>query len=1019
MTRDTREKLQGEETLNPGQRHYDDEFNRLTSSPDMKALDDQGDAAAREYDPNATKQSLSSLSGAEKANGKSEKQAVGDTAAGKAVVGAANIAGSPVAGQAVKLLSRIKTKKGGAVTGVVLIVMLLIIAVASILPFGLLVNLKENGTDWATRYTRIGLNSKIRQQLPKKIFDDPSACTGIGALCRYKKGLSETDIERLRTVVNIDDADIGRTADGRLFVKRMTFPGDAGDIDITKTNFAEIHKTVPRFQSGFNSIINPKALTFRSKFSIRKMSLFNVDRAKPLGDVTDETSALKNFRTRFYTSAKQALGFDTRTPDDTSSLTDQQRASAAALGDLEGVVNQQADAMRGSDIINDGPNPVVPDTTQLDGTKLATNTVSGGAKGAVMGVFATIDSACMIYNVIRIVNFGVKVYTAAALIQYAGLFTTIADKQKASDISAAEIAFVASILLRKSTMPASKGKDFSQSEGWQLISNGTIANPNELARFSVGSTASQALNTVYAAFNLGGTSREVCSKVLSWWGQGLLLGGGIITSILSGGTGALAGTGIGIAKGIALSFIQQMLVPRLIPIVAGVVAPDPKKDPEGGYGAGNAIAVGLMAFGSQMGRANGMRPLTKAQFAALQDSPDARTLAAVDKLERQKLGMFSLDNPDSVQNTVAMKLLPLMTPKSSVSEYISSAHNLVASTLPNVVSETAIAADTTDPYGSKYCDEEQTNAKLGIDAGADWMYDANCNLIYGPHPELIDNPKYADEANAQWMVDNGHIDPETAEPTSNDYKEYLELCPDGVDPVNDGMSADLEEGKDLSICWSSEEKYLHFESERQNTAVNTGLSAASENKLGQETYQSSADTSTAPPSLDSGGLVQGDPKLLAQQILASPNFSISDKYSYQINNYAAGDYSCNINPTILSMLATIVQEFKIYVSSLNRYCTGTYAGAGSTSYHYIDGGGHAVDIAIVNGVAYEGDANRAYSINYEGIDMLNYIVPKLPSGSRFLQGQCRPAGAVTNIPSGVTQGFKDFCNHQHIQVPIQ
>lgn len=34
---------------NPGDSHFDDEFNRLTSTPDMKALDDRADAGAREY----------------------------------------------------------------------------------------------------------------------------------------------------------------------------------------------------------------------------------------------------------------------------------------------------------------------------------------------------------------------------------------------------------------------------------------------------------------------------------------------------------------------------------------------------------------------------------------------------------------------------------------------------------------------------------------------------------------------------------------------------------------------------------------------------------------------------------------------------------------------------------------------------------------------------------------------------------------------------------------------------------
>lgn len=117
--------------------------------------------------------------------------------------------------------------------------------------------------------------------------------------------------------------------------------------------------------------------------------------------------------------------------------------------------------------------------------------------------------------------------------------------------------------------------------------------------------------------------------------------------------------------------------------------------------------------------------------------------------------------------------------------------------------------------------------------------------------------------------------------------------------------------------------------------------------------------------------------------------------------------ACNLDPAILRALKTLVvdQGSSVTVSSFNRYCTGTVVGAGVSSYHYRNGGGHAVDLGAIDGAANAGDARMiAFAQRFVN------VVDK-PAG--IGQKQCRPAGSVS-IPAGVIQ-FDDTCNHLHLE----
>ncbi|MFK4850204.1 hypothetical protein ACI3KT_01095 [Microbacterium sp. ZW T6_19] len=127
---------------------------------------------------------------------------------------------------------------------------------------------------------------------------------------------------------------------------------------------------------------------------------------------------------------------------------------------------------------------------------------------------------------------------------------------------------------------------------------------------------------------------------------------------------------------------------------------------------------------------------------------------------------------------------------------------------------------------------------------------------------------------------------------------------------------------------------------------------------------------------------------------------------------------CLIDAAILKALKTVVvdKNFSISISSLNRYCTNEQVGTGTASYHYRDGGGHAVDINRVNGVTATGSTPQ-------DLALINAMFSALPAPAGL--GQIGCGGRNVTVPSGWVQ-FKDGCNHNHfeyrggpISVPIE
>jgi hypothetical protein len=115
---------------------------------------------------------------------------------------------------------------------------------------------------------------------------------------------------------------------------------------------------------------------------------------------------------------------------------------------------------------------------------------------------------------------------------------------------------------------------------------------------------------------------------------------------------------------------------------------------------------------------------------------------------------------------------------------------------------------------------------------------------------------------------------------------------------------------------------------------------------------------------------------------------------------------CTLDPTLLGVLRTLVVDrgFSIYVTSFNRYCTNTLTGSGTASYHWRDGGGHAIDLGRVNGVLSTGGTAQ-------DLALIREFASLVPGKAGVGQRQCRGPLA---LPANVVT-FNDTCNHVHLE----
>ena len=745
-----------------------------------------------------------------------------------------------------------KRVKQWAIGGIISAILGVSAAVPAVLS-GALANLKELSSDWANKNNHSYSSKRSAKYFKKKYFQADADCNS-GVKCRFKQGVDDKALQKLKDAgLNPEVEKVGN----KQYIKAFnTTDVEGNKVRVTADTFETHYGQNVKFRAQMDTVAKPKSMFLRGKTTLKLVfNKFGVLRNREISGA-DDKERNKNFRADIYGEGNDTEKAMNAPPGENA---DDANKIAGVDESIQEAAKQERQLLEGSGF--ERAPSIVPDATNLDlepsahASDVAGGLLKGGVKGAVMGVFGALDKACSGYQLIRTATFGARIYKVLALVKYAGLFMTIADKLKAGDSAGGEIGYIMGLLLRPSNKKDSYGKTFFQSEGFNLISQGKIADQRGLARFTAGSSFLKFLQEAQKIFEGVGANKSSCKQVKSWYGQTALTIAGIGIGFLSGGTFNVTGILASTAMSVVFSVAESYIMPMIVSYAAGTASPDPT-DPEGGYGMGNAIAVGMGAFGFFAGKANGERVLKKSDATAVEMESN-KEMAFETKVANHGTNPFSLDNSSTLTSQLALALAPAASAPfgqntmQSLASIIASPMSLFGSSLGNILTNGA-SAQSEVARGGQFCSDEDY-AEIGI------AVDANCNPIPGETKAVIDDPKYAPDLVDAWMIANGHIDPESGELTSDKAKKYYRSCTDSVQPLSpDGGSSDVTEDIDTRWCYDTSEEFNYFRFYQNTNAIESAANDSVDGTLGVDDGQADNGDDLTGNTYPNGKIPEGD-----------------------------------------------------------------------------------------------------------------------------------------------------------------
>lgn len=688
-------------------------------------------------------------------------------------------------------------------------------------------------SEWGNKNNNSLFSKRTAKYMQKKLFNADKNCNG-GVKCRYKNGISQKEIDKMKKQGL--NPDVGKDGN-KQYLKSFDTVDDKGKkVRVDANNFDQNYRNNPAFRGKMDGIAKPNAMFMRGQQTLSKVfNRFGIQRNMKI-DGADDKEKTKSFRKIAYGATNE--------PGSIAAIDGADEAATKAMGDAEESIKKAIDDERVSLAKDDFANPpsIVPDVTDLDldeglsegvtNNVLRDQLTSGaGLRNAAQGAFSIISNACGAYQILRGVEFGAKIWKAIALIKYLGIFMVILQKVQAGDGSVGEeIAFIMTILNKPSDKKDSKGKTFWQSEGFNLIFQGKIADHRGLARYTTGTAFMKFIQGAKKYLENVGANRSTCKHVNSWYGQAILTLGGLAISVFTGGSFSVAGIVGGYALGMLISTLIAYAMPLLIQYAVGSVAPDPT-DAEGGYGAGNAIGAAMGAFGGFAGKSNGARVLKSGESATIEMESN-KEMAFQEKVDNLGKSPFSLESDSSIPSKLTLAAMPYISAPFSTSSFqslaavIASPLSLFSNSFSGIMTK-GVNAQSDINKGGEFCaDEDYRSLQVAVDA---W-----CNPITGEKGTTIDNPEYAPDKVVDWMLENGHIeDDEEGSPKSDDYKKYLRSCVDGVAPISpDGGGVDATEDVDTRWCADPDKKFTMFRFFIADSSIDVAHEASVNDELG-------------------------------------------------------------------------------------------------------------------------------------------------------------------------------------------
>ncbi len=871
--------------------------------------------------------------------------------------------------------------------------------------FGI-VNLKEVMVNkFGSRWSSYVEQRQTKMVIKKYSKDFTDGCT-IKIKCRYR-GMTAKEIKKFEkrnpgTIINTE----GRTVSGKKKVKSIEFYDDSG---AKKVVTASEYKTTLKDSSSFRNTIRnfnkPKVAYWRDVSAGKFFEKFQIFRGKgkkieqEKGKTEDERQKNRTREiVRNYVSGED-FSMGAGTSRNTANTSEQ-----SARNQVSNNINVEADKIKEdfqdpTKAIDPLPNP--DGSTIGDSAKNIAKTGLSSVKGAFLGPVAPVERACAAKRLIASVGYISKAINARNLIAYSMLFMVTADQIKAGDAdgdSAKRIGDLGSIL--SSQDPETK-YTFADSFGYQYAAeNKLVQNTKshqidtaQIYPYRLGSGLTGTLLGIASSLNSvipgGPTTCKVVGNLFFQIGTGVLV---IVADLFTGGGVSIGGIAMGLAPSIAFAFAEQIATPILARSVAGAIITGDER----GMAAGNAITSGFGMATSMNTRMHGGFPLSKRKVLAYDSYSDKiNQKVAKDRSLQQTL---DASDPESFTSRFAFALSPYLQQPS-----VTSIAKLGISSLNPFANIPQVSAANNDQEYEVCGDEDYDN--LDIAAGP------FCDPQYGLDPSKVDADEgdtYDPEKVIEYMcgspIDNeascaesAYIDDDGA-PTG-EYAGWISDCVETDQPI--AASGEDETPKEcLDPNKTSDPlKYNMFHMYYFDTTID------------DQHNDRDASNGSAGSDIANGSLPSGTAQELAKQIVDSGRVSASPEYMKQIQDIANGSGSCQVSEKILGLILLISNTHKIYISSLNRKCTGVLTDSGEGSLHYGNGGGRAVDIAMVDDLAmnYSNDNEKS-----KAKSVFEIAIGAIPSNSEL--GQIDSCG-LSGIDTKGIEVVNDACDHIHIGIP--
>jgi hypothetical protein len=481
--------------------------------------------------------------------------------AGVAATGVGAPVAKPTAAVLDKTLSA-KNAKRGVKAGIGGIIILMIGFGSLIVSQQTFSNIKESTTDWSDKFLRDSYHLRTARVLNLRYFEGSECDLDATAECKLKAGATKIEIDNMKRVGLLKDGDFSKSGD-RYTVQRLNYIDKAGQeqtIDSGNEFIKKYPKTADLIKKFHDSVIDPKALAFRSPQGVHVLYKFGVLRNNPIGTETKLEDIVEDFRGRMASGAAKL------TP-----------VAGEGGGDVSGIQNTLSEGVSATG--SQDPEKYG------EGLEQATDSLDGQI------------TACTKESLMQQISVMGKIVKAPALIKYNASVQALIDQDRDGKLKAwQQSSMLANMLNKGGLYDVSKGKIYSDSGAYTLLNQGNMRDDA-----------------------LKGMSKYANGVML----PGLSYGSGTCPGVAPLGSFVVDETNSGgVYGGSSGVNAMEWLTPQILMLASGNIVPDPEKDIEGGYNAGSAFASGASSLASYIGRGAGNRPVSQDEFKTIDEQAD-------------------------------------------------------------------------------------------------------------------------------------------------------------------------------------------------------------------------------------------------------------------------------------------------------------------------------------------------------------------------------------------------------------